>query len=92
MRQVFQELKRNGKTIFLVTHNLEEVTGLCDRVGMMSGDRLIHEDTPEGMRRMVRPEAIGIELADGRRDLRKAGGSALRAAGRRGRRNPDGLY
>lgn len=69
MREVFHDLKRKGKTILLVTHNLEEVTELCDRVGMMNEGRIIHEDTPEGMRRLVRPEAIGLELADGRADL-----------------------
>ncbi|HLB11842.1 MAG TPA: ABC transporter ATP-binding protein [Dehalococcoidia bacterium] len=69
MREVFHELKGKGKTILLVTHNLEEVTELCDRVGMMSRGRMVHEDTPEGMRRLIAPEAIGIELADGRRDM-----------------------
>ncbi len=69
MREVFKELKTQGKTILLVTHNLEEVTELCDRVGMMNAGKIIHEDTPDGMRRLIRPEAIGIELADGRRDL-----------------------
>ncbi len=69
MREVFHDLKRQGKTILLVTHNLEEVTELCDRVGMMSGGKLIQEDTPEGLRRLISPEAIGLELADGRRDL-----------------------
>lgn len=69
MREVFQELKERGKTILLVSHNLEEVTELCDRVGMMSGGKIVHEDTPDGMRRLVRPQAIGIDLADGRRDI-----------------------
>ena len=69
MREVFHELKGKGKTILLVTHNLEEVTELCDRVAMMTGGRTVHEDTPEGMRRLIAPEAIGIELADGRRDI-----------------------
>ncbi len=69
MREVFLELKGRGKTILLVTHNLEEVTELCDRVGMMNNGRVIHEDTPDGMRRLIRPEAISIELADGRRGV-----------------------
>jgi osmoprotectant transport system ATP-binding protein len=40
-----------GKTILLVTHDLEEAFVLADRVGVMSEGRLLQVDTPEALRR-----------------------------------------
>ncbi len=43
------ELKAEGRTIFLCTHNLDEADRLCDRIGVMK-QRLIRVDTPENLR------------------------------------------
>jgi ABC-2 type transport system ATP-binding protein len=41
------ELKKEGKTIFLTTHYMEEAEALCDRVGIIDHGRLIALDSPK---------------------------------------------
>jgi ABC-2 type transport system ATP-binding protein len=43
MRELIQELRRRGKTIFFSTHILSDVEIICDRVGMLSAGRLVAE-------------------------------------------------
>jgi len=40
-------LKREGKTIFLTTHYMEEAEALCDRVGIIDHGKLITLDSPK---------------------------------------------
>lgn len=46
------ELKTEGRTIFLCTHNLDEADHLCDRVGMMK-QRLLVVDSPQNLRQRL---------------------------------------
>ncbi len=43
------ELKKEGKTIFLTTHYMEEAEALCDRVGIIDHGKLIALDTPKNL-------------------------------------------
>jgi ABC-2 type transport system ATP-binding protein len=43
------ELRKEGRTIFLCTHNLDEADRLCDRVGVFKS-RLLVVDTPTNLR------------------------------------------
>ncbi len=49
VREFIAELKKEGRTIFLCTHNLEEADHLCDRVGVFK-TRLLVVDTPTKLR------------------------------------------
>ncbi|MFA6582984.1 MAG: ABC transporter ATP-binding protein [Elusimicrobiaceae bacterium] len=40
-RELFTELNRAGKTIFLSSHSISEVEKICHRVGIMSGGKLV---------------------------------------------------
>ncbi len=40
VRQLLLKLKKEGKTIFLASHNKEDIVQLCDRVFQMSGGKL----------------------------------------------------
>jgi ABC-2 type transport system ATP-binding protein len=51
-----EELRREGSTIFLTTHYMEEAERLCDRVGIIDYGKIIALDTP---RRLV--EGLGAE-------------------------------
>ena len=44
---LIRDLKNQGSTIFLTTHNMEEATHLCDRVVMLHKGRIIEEGTPK---------------------------------------------
>jgi ABC-2 type transport system ATP-binding protein len=43
------ELKKEGKTIFLTTHYMEEAEALCDRVGIIDHGKLIALDSPKAL-------------------------------------------
>ena len=52
VREFIAELKKEGRTIFLCTHNLDEADHLCDRVGVFK-TRLLVVDTPTNLRASV---------------------------------------
>lgn len=52
VRDFIAELRREGRTIFLCTHNLDEADRLCDRIGVFK-TRLLVIDTPERLRRQL---------------------------------------
>ncbi len=43
IRDLIFGLKERGKTVFLCSHLLEQVQEVCDRVGIISGGRLVNE-------------------------------------------------
>lgn len=60
---------REGRTVFINTHNLVEAQRLCDRVGVMEHGRLVAIGTPHDLaRRLVRNLSVEFELAPGSRD------------------------
>jgi len=52
VRDFIAELREEGRTIFLCTHNLDEADRLCDRVGVFK-TRLLVVDTPTNLRSTV---------------------------------------
>jgi ABC-2 type transport system ATP-binding protein len=64
IRAILRDLKDAGKTVVLVTHNMEEATELCDEVGMLYAGRMIRHDRPEVIRRLVPTTEIEVELGD----------------------------
>jgi ABC-2 type transport system ATP-binding protein len=84
-RQSVAEAKERGQTVFLSSHILSEVEALCDRVGILSGGRLVDEGTLEQLRHLSAhtvdvtfdgpaprlPELEGVRV-------RRAGENALR--------------
>ncbi len=52
VREFIAELKKEGRTIFLCTHNLDEADRLCDHVGVFK-TRLLVVDTPANLRASV---------------------------------------
>jgi ABC-2 type transport system ATP-binding protein len=52
VRDFIEDLKKQGRTIFLCTHNLDEADHLCDRVGVFK-TRLLVTDTPANLRSSV---------------------------------------
>lgn len=50
VRSFIEELRGQGRTIFMCTHNLNEADRLCDRIGIFK-TRLIEIDSPENLRK-----------------------------------------
>jgi ABC-2 type transport system ATP-binding protein len=49
MWDLVENIKAQGKTIFLTTHYMEEAEKLCDRVGIIDYGKLIALDTPRNL-------------------------------------------
>jgi len=52
VREFILEIKKQGRTIFLCTHNLDEADRICDRIGVFKS-RLLVVDTPTNLRTKV---------------------------------------
>jgi ABC-2 type transport system ATP-binding protein len=52
VRDFILQLKREGKTIFINTHNLDEAQRICDRIGILK-TRLLAVNTPEELEKTV---------------------------------------
>jgi ABC-2 type transport system ATP-binding protein len=63
IRDFIGELRSQGRTIFLCSHNLDEVDRLCDRVAVFQR-RLRVLDTPANLRRQLYGRRISIQLAE----------------------------
>ena len=63
VREFVAEIKAQGRTIFLCTHNLDEADRLCDRVGVMQ-QRLLTVDTPMALRRQLYGRKVVFHLRE----------------------------
>ena len=46
--------KKAGKTVLYTTHYIEEVSQMCDRVGIMNRGKLVALDTPDALKGMAK--------------------------------------
>jgi ABC-2 type transport system ATP-binding protein len=68
VRDFIAELRQQGRTIFLCTHNLDEADRLCDRIGVFKS-RLLVVDSPANLRRQLFGRKVVFHLAAGDDDL-----------------------
>jgi len=63
VREVILELKREGKTILLTTHNMFEADLLCDRVAIISRGRIVDVGTPSELKaRVARHKVVEVTV------------------------------
>ncbi|HEX3517655.1 MAG TPA: ATP-binding cassette domain-containing protein [Solirubrobacteraceae bacterium] len=63
--EILGELNREGQTILLTTHYMEEADELCDRVAIMDHGKVLALDTPAELKRSVGADTIVTVRADG---------------------------
>jgi ABC-2 type transport system ATP-binding protein len=61
VRDFISDLRQEGRTIFLCTHNLDEADRLCDRIGVIN-TRLLALDTPAALRRQLYGRTVVFHL------------------------------
>jgi len=61
VRDFIAELKKEGRTIFICTHNLDEADRLCDRIGVFK-TRLLAIDSPDRLRSQLFGRKVVIHL------------------------------
>lgn len=62
VRNFILELKKQGRTIFLCTHNLHEAERICDRIGILN-TRLVAEGAPRELERRLWKRMTTVQLA-----------------------------
>jgi ABC-2 type transport system ATP-binding protein len=61
VRSFIEDLRSQGRTIFMCTHNLNEADRLCDRIGIFR-TRLIEVDTPQNLRLKLFGRKVVVHL------------------------------
>ncbi len=61
VRDFIAELRSEGRTIFMCTHNLDEADRLCDRIAVFNG-HLLALDTPSALRRSIYARTVVFHL------------------------------
>ena len=62
---LIREMNRQGTTIFLTTHNMEEAPELCDRVAFLNEGHLVEEGTPQALRLKYAEDSVELCYQDG---------------------------
>jgi ABC-2 type transport system ATP-binding protein len=63
--EILGELNRDGQTILLTTHYMEEAEELCGRVAIMDHGKILALDTPEALKRSLGADTIVTVKAGG---------------------------
>ena len=50
IKSMIRDLNKDGVTVFLTTHNMEEANQLCDRVAIINQGKIVAIDSPEKLR------------------------------------------
>jgi ABC-2 type transport system ATP-binding protein len=58
LRDRVRELKRQGRTVLLTTHYMEEADQLCDRIAIIDHGQIVALDTPAALKRRIRAEDV----------------------------------
>lgn len=70
IRGLLRQLRDEGKTIFLTTHQMEEANQLCDRIAIIDQGRIAAIDTPENLKRTIQSvQSVVVSFAEAGDDL-----------------------
>lgn len=70
LRQLIGDLHKNGTTIFLTTHYIEEAERLCDRIAFIMSGRIVRIDTVSNLVQPIREKHVmQITCANGMNDF-----------------------
>ena len=58
LRDRVRELKRQGRTVLLTTHYMEEADQLCDRIAIIDHGEIVALDAPAALKRRIRAEEV----------------------------------
>ncbi|EYE87395.1 ABC transporter ATP-binding protein [Fervidicella metallireducens AeB] len=63
LREIIMDIKKEGRTVLLTTHYMEEADFLCDRIAIIDGGKIIALDTPENLKKKINEvKLIKIEI------------------------------
>lgn len=56
---------REGTTVFLTTHYMDEADALCDRLAIIDNGEIVAEGTPGALKRRVSGDVVELSFGDG---------------------------
>ncbi len=74
IHQLLQELNKEGTSVFLTTHNMEEADKLCDTVAFLNTGEIVEIGNPDDLKLKYVTDDIRVILRDGRKILLKNDG------------------
>lgn len=54
---LIHDIQKSGTTLILTTHYMEEAEVLCDRIAIMDSSKIIAQDTPTGLLKLIEQKA-----------------------------------
>lgn len=64
IKSIILDLKQQGKTIFLTTHNMHDADELCDQVAFISDGIIKAEDAPKALKLKYGKPLLNVEYGD----------------------------
>ncbi|MDT2047291.1 MULTISPECIES: ABC transporter ATP-binding protein [Bacillaceae] len=61
VREIILNLNKNGTTMFLTTHDMNEAEKLCDRIAFFNKGKIIELDTPENYKKRFGKQVVTVE-------------------------------
>ena len=58
LRERVRDLRRQGRTVLLTTHYMEEADQLCDRIAIVDHGHIVALDSPDALKRTLRAEEV----------------------------------
>jgi ABC-2 type transport system ATP-binding protein len=62
-------LNKNGTTIFLTTHNMEEANKLCHRVAFLNEGKIVELDSPDNLKLKYAENKIEVKLKNTKENI-----------------------
>lgn len=67
IRRLIVDMSKQGTTIFLTTHYMEEADQLCERIAFLSEGRIVALDTPDNLKSAHGQQQVNVTLENGER-------------------------
>ncbi|GAH14816.1 unnamed protein product, partial [marine sediment metagenome] len=64
IRRMIKEFQRNGKTIFVASHMLAEISEVCDKIALINFGVIIAFDTIDNLERGLKTSGLNCKLLD----------------------------
>ncbi|MBN1214896.1 MAG: ABC transporter ATP-binding protein [Candidatus Lokiarchaeota archaeon] len=64
IRKLLKELQLNGKTIFVASHLLHEISEICDKIALVNKGKIIAFNTIENLKRNLKTNIIECQLLE----------------------------
>ena len=61
VKDIINNLRENGKTIFITTHNMADADELCDHVAFLSGGKIAVCDSPKALKSRYGKSTVEVE-------------------------------